>query len=144
MHLVPYRSNTFESAVHQASLRSIAPYVVGNTQHPLTAIYFESSPGLNLGFFYNWQQFFYNLTMFWVTVDEPPKEAENYQYKLEILDPQDHSKCLFKAERPCVSCDVSHADMKHARAILLDKALLERASEEDESSFVWRLTIEKK
>ena len=103
----------FQYAVQQARL-SIAPYGVGNTQHPLAKIYppfGPPHPGPS-GSFYNWQQFFYNLTMFWVSVDVTPKEAENRQYELEILDPQDRSKCLFKAERPCVSCDISHETMK--------------------------------
>lgn len=135
----------FQSDVQQASL-SISPYGVGNTQHPLAKVFSVPFPGRDLGFFYNWQQLgMLNLTMFWVSSDGTQKEAENYQYTLEILDPQDHSECLFLAERPCVSCDVSHEKMKEcASAILLDKALLERASKVNEvveRSFDWRLTI---
>ena len=141
--------DTFDAAqVEQASL-GITPYGVGNTQHPLAKVYIVPFPGRDPGFFYNWQQLgMLNLTMFWVSVDVTPKEAENYQYTLQILDPQDHSECLFRAERPCVSCDISHDEMKvRASALLLDKALLERASkanEANERSFDWHLSIRRK
>ena len=133
--------NTYKCAVQQASL-SVSPYGVGNTQHPLGNVL-----GCDPRFFYNWHQLgMLNLTMFWASLDGTPKEAENYKYTLEILDPD--GKCLFFAERLCVSCDVSHEDMKEcARAILLDKDLLERASKENEVGeriFSWRLTIGKK
>ena len=133
---------TYKCAVQQASL-SVSPYGVGNIQHPLGNV-----PGCDTRFIYNWQQLgMLNLTMFWVSVDVTPKEAENYKYTLEIHDPQDH-EYLFKAERPCVSADVSHETMKErASAILLDIALLERALKEDEADercFDWRLKIRRK
>ena len=66
-------------------------------------------------------------------------EADEYEYTIKIKNPteqREDRKYLFTGTRDCVSCDVSHEDMKvKGDALLLNKALFKRAAKEkDEES----------
>ena len=89
--------------------------------------------------------------MFWVSFCGTQVEADEYEYTIKIKHPteqREDRKYLFTGTRDCVSCDVSDEDMKgKGDALLLNKALLERAAfdkEEDFFKFEFCLVITKK
>jgi len=100
----------------------------------------------DLMFIYNWSHFDSNLTMFWISFSGTQKEAEKYEYTLKILSSADGTKYHFSGSRKCMSCEVSHEEMKKkGGALFLNKDLLETAGI-DNGQFLdidWSLVIKK-
>ena len=105
----------------------------------------------DLKFFLNRMHYDTTFTMFWVAFCGTQMEADEYEYTIKIKNPteqREDRKYLFTGTRDCVSCDVSHEDMKvKGDALLLNKALLERATFDKEGEFLkvdYCLVIKKK
>ena len=100
----------------------------------------------NLGFFFNWVNYDMNLAMFWISSCGRAKEAEKYEYKLMLnssVDPNVAATNLVSAERECVSCEMSHEEVKkNAKGLLFPHDLLDKAAEE--KWIGWTLVIKKK
>ena len=97
------------------------------------------------------RQYDKNITMFWISFCGTQGEAEKYKYNIKIRHPteqQEDTKYLFTGSRDCVSCDVSHEDMKvKGEGLLLNNALLEKAAVENDGNFLkfkWCLVIKRK
>jgi len=74
------------------------------------------------------------LMMFWISFRGTSKEAEEYEYTIKIQSSADkmagRTKYLFIGTRQCVSCDVSHKDMKKTtEALFVSKDLMRKAAE---------------
>ena len=68
--------------------------------------------------------------MFWISFSGTRKEAEECEYSLKIVNAADRTKYLFTGSRQCVSCDVSHEDMKKKmEALCVHKELMRKAAE---------------
>ena len=97
-------------------------------------------------FFYNWMCYDSYLTMFWISFGGAQKEAEKYEYTLKILSSADATKYHFSGSRKCMSCEVSHEEIKKkGGALFLNKDLLETAGI-DNGQFLdidWSLVIKK-
>merc|ERR1711974_412864 len=90
-----------------------------------------------------------NLAMFWVSHVGTQMEADKYQYTLKIENPKRKSEnskyLLFNGTRDCMSCDVSHEDMKEkGDALFLNRGLLERAVNGSDGKIHYTLVINKK
>ena len=105
----------------------------------------------NLGFFFNWVNYDMNLAMFWISFWGRAKEAEKYDYSLVLKSSVDNnvaSTNLLCGQRECVSCDMSHEEVKkQAKGLLfphdlMDKAVEGQAAEEKWTG--WTLVINKK
>ena len=86
----------------------------------------------NLTFFVNTLSTEGNTQMFWISFCGGEKEAEEYEYTFKIVSADGkkagRANYLFTGTRQCVSCEVSHEDMKKKKeALLINKTLLEKA-----------------
>ena len=107
----------------------------------------SSSIIYGLKFFLNKQLYDTNLTMFWISFCGAQKEAEKYEYTLKILSSADRTDYHFSGSRKCMSCEVSHKDMKKkGGALFLNKELLETAGKDNGQllDVYWSLVIKKK
>ena len=106
----------------------------GATQVPLVKV------NSDLKFLINRRQYDENITMFWISLCGTQVEAEEYEYTIKIRHPteqREDRKYLFTGSRDCVSCDVSHEDMKvKGEGLLLNNALLEKAAVENDGNFL--------
>ena len=88
--------------------------------------------------------------MFWISFCGDQNEAEEYEYTIKVESSADkkagRTKYLFSGTRQCVSCDVSHKDMKKKmEALCINKQLLIKAAEgHDENKLEYTLKIVKK
>jgi len=86
----------------------------------------------NLTFFVNFLSTQGSMQMFWISFCGGEKEAEEYEYTIKIVSSAGKKAgrafYLFTGTRECVSCEVSHEDMKKKKeALLINKTLLEKA-----------------
>ena len=117
------------------------PHGLGKAQNPLWKV------DNDLMFFYNWRHFDTNLTMFWISFCGAQKEAEKYEYTMKILNSADRRDYHFLGSRKCMSCEVSHEEMKKkGGALFLNKDLLETTGIDIGKSLdiYWSLVIKKK
>ena len=104
----------------------------------------------DLKFFYNHRSYDKNLAMFWVSHVGTQMEADQYQYTLKIENAiarraERSEYLLFAGTRDCVSCDVSHEDMKaKGDALFLNKDLLKKAVNGSDGKIHYTLVINKK
>ena len=104
----------------------------------------------DLTFFINRKHYNDELTMLWISFGGGQKEAEEYEYTIKIESSTarkaGRTKYLFSGTRQCVSCDVSHEDMKKKmEALCINKELLIKAAEgHDENNLEYTLKIVKK
>ena len=116
-----------------------------NIQHPL------GKNNSDLKFFINRTQYDENLTMFWISFCGTQVEAKEYEYTIKIKNPIEEGedrKYLLTEPRDCITCGVSHEDMKvKGDALFLHKTLLERAAKEKDEKMLkleWCLVVKKK
>jgi len=108
-------------------------------QHPLKCN--------DLTFFINREHYNDELVMFWISFCGDQNEAEEYEYTIKIESSADkkagRTNYLFSGTRKCVSCDVSHEDMKKKKeAVFINKELLIKAAEgHDEKKLGYYLVI---
>ena len=130
---VPSIVSLGEEGVKNSRL-AITPSGLGNCQTPLNIV------NSDLKFLANRRYYDTNITMWWVSFCGTQVEANEYEYTIKIKNPteqRENRKYLFTGTRDCVSCDVSHEDMKvKGDALLLNKALLERAANEKDEKFL--------
>ena len=103
-----------------------------------------------LEFFSNWQHYDIHHTMFWISFCGTKKEAKEFEYTLKIVSSADkkagRTNYLLTGTRECISCDVSHEDVKRSgNALVLSKDMLAKAAEgNDENKLEWAFVITKK
>ena len=103
-----------------------------------------------LEFLSNWQQYDNLMTLFWISFCGTKKEAKEFEYTLKIESSADkkagRTKFLLTATRECISCDLSHEDVKRSgNALVLSKDMLAKAAEgNDENELEWVFVIKKK
>jgi len=91
-----------------------------------------------------------DIHMFWISFCGGETEAAEYEYTLKIESSEDKkdggTKYLFTGTRQCVSCEVSHEDMKdELEALLINKKLIEKAAEgNDEKKVEYRVIVTKR
>jgi len=113
--------------------------------------------GNNMTFFINIQTIRYSvypfsskdeIHMFWVSFCGGESEAAKYEYTLKIQSSEDKkdggTKYLFTGTRQCVSCEVSHEDMKEEMEALLINKKLVKAAEGNEKKVEYRVIVTKK
>ena len=105
----------------------------------------------DLEFIFNSQPYDANVTMFWVSLCGTPKEAKKYEYTVKIESAADRKagreKYIFSGPQECMSCTVSHEDVKKNAegALLFSRKMLEKeAEEDDEKKLRWKVVINKK
>ena len=102
----------------------------------------------DLTFFMNGNDYNDDLMMFWISFCGTKKEAELYEYTIKIVSSAEkkagRTQYLFTGSRRCVSCDVSHKDMKKTtEALFVGKDLMRKAAEgHDEKRLQWRLIVQ--
>jgi len=102
----------------------------------------------DLTFFINRNDYNDDLMMFWVSFCGTKKEAEQYEYTIKIMSSAEkkagRTQYLFTGSRRCVSCHVSHKDMKKTlEALFVSKELMRKAAEEhDEKMLEWKLIVQ--
>ena len=112
--------------------------------------------GNNMTFFINIQTIRYSvypfsskdkIHMFWVSFCGGETKAAEYEYILKIQSSEDKkdggTKYLFTGTRQCVSCEVSHEDMKEEMEALLINKKLVKAAEGNEKKVEYRVIINK-
>jgi len=83
-----------------------------------------------IAFYLNQRYHSENLAMFWISFSGGQDEANKYEYILKIQSSDPQPDYLFTGSRRCVSCEVSHEDMKREMtALMIDKKLLLSAQE---------------
>ena len=114
-------------------------------QHPLTKV------SSDLEFMLNWKSYDANSLMFWISLCGTPKEAKEYEYTIKIESSSDkkagRTKLLLTGTGECLSCEVSHEDVKTktTNVLLFFQDMLKIAAEgNDENKLEWRLVIRKK
>ena len=94
-----------------------------------------------------------NVTMFWVSLCGTPKQAKQYEYTytIRVLSSADfkagREKYILVGIGDCISCTVSHEDVKKnaVGALLFSRKMLEKeAEEDDEKKLRWKVVINKK
>ena len=102
-------------------------------------------------FLLNWKSYDAKATMFWISLCGTPKEAKEYEYTVKIESAADRKagreKYIFTGTRECMSCTVSHEDVKKNAegALLFSRKMLEKeAEEDDEKKLRWKVVINKK
>ena len=117
---------------------------VNNRQTPLKKV------NSDLEFIINWKSYDANATMFWISYCGTPKEAKEYEYTIKIKSSAENkagrTKVLLMGTGECLSCEVSHEDVKRRPKVMLfsNDILKEAAEGNDENDFEWRLVIQKK
>jgi len=112
-------------------------------QHPLRKVN-------DLQFIFNWASYDENVGMFWVSFCGPQKGANEYEYTVKIASSEakkaGRSEFLASATMKCISCDMSHEEVKRkAAGVLFPEILLDKAREGGvEKRLDWTLTIKKK
>ena len=70
----------------------------------------------DLQFIFNWKSYDAKATMFWISLCGTPKEAKEYEYTIKIESSAEKkagkTKYLLIGTGDCLSCDVSHEDVK--------------------------------
>ena len=101
----------------------------------------------DLEFILNWAWYDKNITMFWISLCGAAKEANEYEFTLK-LENKARTKVLTTNTRKCLSCDLSHDDVKKkATALLLSQEEMKEASEDiliPEDKLYWTISIKKK
>jgi len=100
----------------------------------------------NLTFFLNQLSGQDNLVMFWISFCGGQEEAEQYEYTLKIKSSAyrkaGRTVYLFTGSRQCMSCEVSHEDMKKRKeAVLIDEKLLAKAAEGNDDKETLQYTV---
>ena len=105
----------------------------------------------DLDFLVNWKSYDSNLVMFWVSLCGTPMEAKEYEYTIKIESSAEkkagRTKYLLIGTGDCISCDVSHEDVKkdETEVMLFSQGILKKAAEgNDEKKVEWKLVIQKK
>ena len=104
----------------------------------------------DLEFFANWQHYDIHHTMFWISFCGTKKEAKEFEYTLKIVSSADkkagRTKYLLTGTRDCISCSLSHEDVKRSgNALVLSKDMLAKAAEgNDPNKLEWVFVIKKK
>ena len=81
-----------------------------------------------IDFYFNQRYHSENLAMFWISFSGGQDEANKYEYILKIQSSDPQPDYLFTGSRRCVSCEVSHEDMKREiTALMIDEKLLHSA-----------------
>ena len=98
----------------------------------------------DLEFILNWACYDKKITMFWISLCEAAKKANEYEFTLK-LENKARTKVLTTKTRMCLSCDLSHGDVKKkATALLLSQEEMKEASEDNENKLYWTISIKKK
>ena len=116
------------------------------SQHPLGKVH--NIPE----FILNWKSYDSNTTMFWISLCGTAKEAKEYEYTMLIESSAERkagrrSKVLLMGRGECLSCEVSHEDVKKkpTEVLIFSQGMLQKAAEgNDENKLEWRLAIQKK
>jgi len=101
----------------------------------------------DLTFFINRNDYNDDLMMFWISFCGTKKEAELYEYTIKIVSSAEKKagriQYLFTGSRRCVSCDVSHKDIKKTtEALFVSKELMRKAAEgHNEKRLEWKLIV---
>ena len=105
----------------------------------------------DLEFIINRECYDMNVTMFWISLCGTPKEAKKYEYTIMIKSAADRKagreKYISMGTRKCMSCTVSHEDVKKNAegTLLFSRKMLEKeAEEDDEKKLRWTVVINKK
>ena len=107
----------------------------------------------DLEFIINRKYYDTNVTMFWVSLCGTPKQAKQYEYTytIRVLSSADvkagREKYILVGTGDCISCTVSHEDVKKnaVGALLFSRKMLEKeAEEDDEKKLRWTVVINKK
>jgi len=105
----------------------------------------------NLQFLSNWEDYDTNAKMFWISLCGTPKQAREYEYTIKIKSSAEkkagRSKFLLTGTGECLSCEVSHEDVKKnaTEVMLFPRGILKKAAEgQDEKKLEWTLVIKKK
>jgi len=106
----------------------------------------------DLQFLVNWKDYDANAKMFWISLCGTPKQAKEYEYTIKIESSAEKKagrvKFLLTGTGECLSCDVSHEDVKKKptenRVMLFPRGILEKAAEGNDNKLQWRLVIKKK
>jgi len=106
----------------------------------------------DLQFIFNWRSYDAKVVMFWISLCGTPKEAKEYEYSIKIESSADRkagrTKFLLAGTGDCLSCEVSHQDVKDkaTEVMLFSQAILNKAAEEndDPTKLKGRLMIQKK
>jgi len=123
-------------------------YKVGlewNGSYPLTKV------NNDLQFLFNWKDYDANAKMFWISLCGTQKEAKEYEYTIKIESSAEKKagrvKFLLTGTGECLSCDLSHEDVKQKptenRVMLFPRGILEKAAEGNDNKLQWRLVIKK-
>jgi len=102
----------------------------------------------DLTFFINRNDYNDDLMMFWISFCGTKEEAELYEYTIKIVSSAEkkagRTQYLFTGSRRCVSCDVSHKDMKKTtEALFVSKDLMRKAAEgHSEKRLEYLLTVQ--
>ena len=114
-------------------------------QHPTGKFYND------LEFIVNWNSYDANAVMFWISLSGTPKEAKDFEYTIRIKSSADEkagrTKYLLTGTAECLSCDLSHEDVKKkvTGVMLFPLDMLKKAAEgHDEKLLQWSLVIQKK
>jgi len=100
--------------------------------------------GIDLEFILNWACYDTKITMFWISLCGAAKEANEYEFTFK-LENKAQTKVLTTNTRKCLSCDLSHDDVKKkATALLLSQEEIKEASEDNEDKLYWTISIKKK
>ena len=90
------------------------------------------------------------MTLFWISFSGTKKEAMEFEYTLQIMSSADkkagRTKYLLTATRECISCSLSHEDVKRSgNALVLSKDMLVKAAEgNDQNKLELVFVIKKK
>jgi len=89
----------------------------------------------DINFYINRKFYNENWVMFWISICGNSNEADKYEYTFKIESSAKNAtqarrnKFLFTGSGQCVSCEISHEDIKQEMtALLIDRKLLERAA----------------
>jgi len=97
----------------------------------------------DLEFILNWAGYDKKITMFWISLCGAAKEANEYEFTIK-LENKAREKVLTTKTRMCLSCDLSHDDVKKkATALLLSQEEMKEASEDNEDKLYWTISIKK-
>ena len=98
----------------------------------------------DLEFILNWTCYDKKIAMFWISLCRAEKEANKYEFTVK-LENKARTKVFTTNTRKCLSCDLSHDDVKKkATALLLSQEEMKEASEDNEDKLHWTICIEKK
>jgi len=129
-------------------------WIMWTTQNALNRNYISPLGKVNndLEFIVNRECYDENVTMFWVSFCGTPKQAKQYKYTIRVLTSADfkagrREKYILAGTEECMSCQVSHEDVKKNAegALLFSRKMLEKeAEEDDEKKLRWKVVINKK